>query len=536
MLASTLRPTPIPDAQSSHELPIAAIPSSRFRRFRVIAAVITCLADVLRMRIAGNLTRPVLFRRIRELVEQLSGLWVKIGQLASLRIDLLPTELCRELSKLQNRATGFPSVVAREILTRELGRPIEDVFDHFEDVPIAAASIGQVHRAHLRVEDCWVAVKIQRPHIAAMYQRDLSLLRAAMKFLRFIGFMPHMRWHEVTWEVEQVMIEELDYRFEGAYAKRMRRQLSAHDVYAPVVYRAHTTPRLLVMEFVPGVLMSDYLTFAARDPQAAAEWCRENEIDPRALAVKLLDSLMRQVFEDNLFHGDLHPGNILVLRGGKCALIDFGTCGFTESAFMEKWRELFRTFGTRDFSRIVDIYFLICASTPNVDLREIREEIIQRVHEWKVRTGVPQVPFGDKSVDNIAVAITKILAGTGFELGWAYLRVRRALASLDASVMELYPDIDYPKLSRKHFGWAFDRAARKAVLNLPGEMARAVGVTLELAHRLPDDFQMQMAGMRQQVQVLGGDILKIGDMVFGMAKRVAIAGVLFAAALAWQVR
>lgn len=536
MLARKLRPSPIPDAQSGHELPVAGIHSARFRRLRVIIAVFSCLLDVVRMRLSGHLDRPVLFRRIRELIEQLSGLWVKIGQLASLRIDLLPTELCRELSKLQNRASGFPSALARELLERELGRPIDEVFEYFEDIPIAAASIGQVHRAKLKLEKTWVAVKIQRPYIAGMYERDLDLLRMAMNFLRFVGFMPHMRWHEVTWEVEQVMIEELDYRYEGSYAKRMRRQLKAHGVHAPKVFRRYTTKTLLVMEFVDGVLMSDYIAYSSRDPQGAANWCRENDVDPRALTVKLLDSLMRQVFEDNLFHGDLHPGNILVLRGGECCLIDFGTCGFSESAFMEKWRELFRTFGTRDFSRIVDIYFLICASAPNVDLREVREEIIQRVHEWKVRTGVPQLPFGEKSVDNIAVAITKILASTGFELGWAYLRLRRALASLDASVMELHPDIDYPKLSRQHFGWAFDRAARKAILSLPSETARAVGVTLGMARRLPDDFQMQMAAMRQQVQVLGGDIIKIGDLVFAMFKRVALAGAVLAAAVLLEVR
>jgi ubiquinone biosynthesis protein len=480
------------------------------------------------------LSRELLFRRIRELIESLSGLWVKAGQLASLRIDLLPMELCRELAKLQNRATGFSIDNVKAILRADLGRPLEDVFEWFDDVPLAAASIGQVHCARLKTEGAHVAVKIQRPNVADVYRRDLQLLRMIAGFIKWVGWMPHGRWHELVWEVELVMIEELDYRYEGAYARRMRRNLARNGILAPKIYRTYTTQRVLIMEFMHGVLMSDYIHYAARDPEGAAAWRKANGVDAEKLAVVLLDGLLQQIFEDNLFHGDLHPGNILVLKGGRCALIDFGTCGFTENAFLDKWRELLRTFGTKDLSRIVDLYFLVCSSSPDIEMGPVRDEIIQRVYEWKRRTDVEGLPFSDKSMDNIAVQIVKILVGSGFELGWSYLRIRRALQSLDASVMELYPTINYPYLSRIHFRAAMERTAVKMARELPTATARAISTTMDMANRIPEVFTMQMDAVRKQIQVLGGDILNIGEMMMSMTRRVAFSAAALFIVYLWR--
>lgn len=508
--------------------------SARFRKLSVLLRIAWLGFELLHLWLTRRFTLEYLYVGIRELIEGLSGLWIKAGQLASLRIDLFPLELCRELAKLQNRATGFSTDQVRKILQDELRRPLGSVFDHFEERPLAAASIGQVHRAHLREEDLWVAVKVQRPNIAEVYARDVELMRLFASFLKFIGFFPHARWHEAVWEIELVMVEELDYRYEGAYAKQMRRSLRPHGILAPRIHAKYTTSRVLVMEFMQGALMSDYLELASRDPAAAKVWRKQNGIKPKKLATTLLRSLMWQIFEDNLFHGDLHPGNIMLLRGGKCALIDFGTCGFTEAAFLHKWQELFRSFGTRELTRIADLYFAICAASPIGDLRPVREEMIHSIHEWAVRAGVSVLPFGEKSVDNIAVTITKILVGHKFEMGWAYLRIRRALASLDASVMELYPTINYPGLSRDYFQDALNRAVNRAAGDIQHDGLRAVEQTVGLIQRMPDEISMQMDAIRQQQRVLGGDILNIRDMVLGVAKRIAVSAALLGTVLIWR--
>ena len=153
---------------------------------------------------------------------------------------------------------------------------------------------------------------------------------------------PHMRWQDMLWEVEQLMAEELDYNYEIANIRRMKKVLSRHNIYVPKVFSHYCSERVLVMEFIHGVVMADYLKVAASDPLRLKAWCEENNVEPRRLGKRLFFSNLRQLFEDNLFHGDLHPGNIVLLRDSRIAFIDLGSIGFSDRDFLEKYALYFR--------------------------------------------------------------------------------------------------------------------------------------------------------------------------------------------------
>src|SRR5258706_176286 len=143
-------------------------------------------------------------RLVRGMLEELGGLWIKAGQLLSLRIDMFSREFCHELAKLQSQADGFTPAVARKIIEEDIG-PIDVVFDQFEDMPFATASIGQIHRARLRLERVWVAVKVQRPYLKEKFEHDLKLIEWVVRPFAGLRALEHMRLHEAVWEIRHMI-------------------------------------------------------------------------------------------------------------------------------------------------------------------------------------------------------------------------------------------------------------------------------------------------------------------------------------------
>src|SRR5262249_47012461 len=151
----------------------------------------------------------------------------------------------------------------------ELGRPLSEVFDRFDDQPIAAASIGQVHRARLRQEKVEVVVKVQRPSVEITFRSDLAWIRRLVHTFHRLGLWPHMRWKDLILELDEIVLEEVDYRYELAAARRMRWVLRSHDIYVPKTFRAYTSRRVLVQEYIAGVTMSEYVTILRHTPEIA---------------------------------------------------------------------------------------------------------------------------------------------------------------------------------------------------------------------------------------------------------------------------
>lgn len=515
MLSPRLIPTRLIDPALRPKLVIADLaPPSRLRTVAVVTSLAGFLFALLRLRVRGELTSGTAGALLRDRFERLGGLWLKAGQLLSLRIDLFPQAFCQELAKLQNRSVGFPTPLARAIVEADLGAPIEQYFDEFAERPFAVASIGQVYRARLRQEGVYVAVKVQKPYAPEMFARDLVFIRWVVRLLQFVRFRSHMRWDLGYDELCEVMKEELDFHYEASSMRRMRTSLRGHKIYVPRVFSRYSSKRVLVSEFIHAVLMADYIRMADTEPENLAAWLTENNVDPRKVAKRLIHSIFRQLLENNLYHGDLHPGNIVLLRDSRIALIDFGSTNFTEREYLQRFRMFIRALATRDYAKAGDLCLMLTASLPNIDTEEVKEKIVHALRAWATRTLVRELPYHDKSLDNATIQVVTILVDYRCTMAWAWLRIHRALTTLDTSLIYLYPDVNYTRMLQRYFR-AAERRRYKEMLGpeLVRRSLNAYGMGLDIQERINEYTLFQGMLVRRQAQVFRGATSKVSAVM-----------------------
>jgi predicted unusual protein kinase regulating ubiquinone biosynthesis (AarF/ABC1/UbiB family) len=283
-------------------------------------------------------------RRIEHTIVELQGLFIKVGQLISIMTNFLPEAFRRELEGLQDAVPPRPYLDIEARLREEHGRPPTEVFEHFEEVPIASASIGQVHLARL-TDGTKVAVKVQYPHIEEVVRRDLLTLR---RIFRIVGwFVPYSGFEELYREIRGIVLEELDYRAEAANAARIAANFEGRtDVAFPQVVQPLSTARVLVTQFEPGCKITD------------RSGVRQLDLDRGALARQVVEVYCQQIFTDGVYHADPHPGNLLVRRtepGGAPQLVflDFGAIAEIPGHVRAGIVELIQGALARDTRRIV---------------------------------------------------------------------------------------------------------------------------------------------------------------------------------------
>lgn len=480
-------------------------PPSRARPLLLAFVLGTTLLRLFWMRLTRRGTERTRALLIRAMLERLGGLWIKVGQLLGMRRDLFSPDFCDVLSALQDHATGFDFAYTREVIENDLGRRLEDIFSEFEEEPFAAASIGQIHRAVLRREGINVAVKVRRPTIAATVAGDIRFVTLLCNTAVRVGFFPSFRWQDFQRELDRTLSEELDYRFEATAIRDMRRNLKRHGLYAPKVFRDHLSERVLVMEFVRGALMSDVLRLRHLEPERLDRWLTENNIDRSKVGRRLFLSLARQIFEDNYFHGDLHPGNIVLLRDSRIALIDFGSVGWLEADFLQQYNDLQYALARQQYAKAADLFLLLAPELPPIDLEPCKTELATFMRNWALRARTPKLPFSQKSVGYAYGEMSSTLTRYRIPATWAFLRINRAQFTLDTSLRELYPEMDYFKLMRRYNEQAGRRRARRAfapahigrqaadlLIDLPGLVKGAVEESfydLEYVRRRARTFQ-----------------------------------------------
>lgn len=299
-------------------------------------------------------------KRFRETLERLGPAFVKFGQLLSLRRDMLPEIYIEELQKLQDNVAPFSGAQARAIVERELGRPVHELFSEFDEAPLAAASIGQVHAARL-FDGTSVVVKVQRPGIEPIIQADLNILRfLARRLERYVRESRRFGPLDLVEEFAQIITEELDYRIEGRNGDRLREDLQDDPcVFVPRIYWDFTTSRVLTMERSLGHKM--------------AEQTDAHPADRKRLAGNLMASFLKQVFEHGFFHGDPHPGNVFVRADGRLCFHDFGIMGQLSAHDQESLAQLILAVSSADVPWMVDAYFDM-----GVAAREVNREAFTR--------------------------------------------------------------------------------------------------------------------------------------------------------------
>ncbi len=277
-------------------------------------------------------------RILREHMIQMRGVLIKIGQFMSSRVDILPEEYTDELSKLQDQVppTAFPEIARR--VTQELG-PMDEVFSSFDEEPIASASLGQVHKACLKDGDC-IVVKVQYPGIEDVIAADIKTLKFVIRILRVLY--RHINLDVIYSEFSRIVGEELDYIQEGKNAETFARNFGKNPrIKIPIVYWPFTTSKVLTLEYLEGIKITGFDEIDARG------------IDRREVSKVLAEAYAQMFFQDGLFHGDPHPGNIFVCPGPEVILVDFGMVDRISAPRREALRRAFAAVVDRDSLNLV---------------------------------------------------------------------------------------------------------------------------------------------------------------------------------------
>ncbi len=363
--------------------------------------------------------------RIREALEELGPIFVKFGQTLSTRRDLLPEDIADELVKLQDRVPPFPGEEARKIIEKSLGKPVLEIFREFDETPLASASIAQVHTARLHTgED--VVVKVLRPGIEKRIRSDLALLYELAKLARrFLPDARRLRPVEVVAEFEKTIIDELDLVREAANASEIRRHFENSEMlYIPKIYWDYTRQDTMVMEKVGGIPVGD-----------VARLKREG-VDLKILADRGVEIFFTQVFRDNFFHADMHPGNIFVGPNNQYIAIDFGIVGTLTKADQHYVAENLHAFFKRDYRRCAEMH--IESGWVPADTRvEEFESAIRTVSEPIFEKPLKEISYG-----HLLLRLFQVARRFDMQVQPQLVLLQKTLLNIEGLGRDLYPELD----------------------------------------------------------------------------------------------
>ena len=371
---------------------------------------------------ASKLATPEFARRLRLTLEDCGGMFVKFGQIASTRTDLLPEVLTTELATLQSSARPVPADEIREVIERELGATVEEEFASFDFEPLAAASIGQTHRAVLKTGER-VVVKVQRPGIEDVVHRDDAVLRLAAGVIdRRVEAARQLGVKRLAEELITSLERELDYGAEASSGVAFLGHLEGKEgIAAPIVYQSLSTRRVLVMEEIDGVTVADHGAVEAVPPSADV------------LATRLLQSFLDQVLRDGLYHADPHPGNIFVDRIGTLWFLDFGAVGRLSPIVLESLQEMAIGFQLNDPVVLARASVHLAGGDEGGDSRALEADIGLVLSEG----------LGSGSFDPAAMSMMlDIMNRHGLEVPGAMTVLSRALLTLEGTLRTINPSFN----------------------------------------------------------------------------------------------
>jgi ubiquinone biosynthesis protein len=308
--------------------------------------------------------------RVRMALEELGPTFIKLGQILSTRPDLVPLEYSHELSKLQDNVPPFSYEEVKTIIAQELKKTPEELFDRFELEPLAAASIGQVHRARLPAGD-EVVVKVQRPGIQKTVEVDLEiLLHLASLMERHVEEMVVQRPTRIVEEFARSLEREIDYTIEAYQTERFSRQfMGDHTVYVPTVYREYNSSRVLTIEYVEGIKVSNIQAL------------KNSGCDLKTLAENGADLVMKQIFVHGFFHADPHPGNIFILPNNIVCFLDFGMMGRIHQEEREDFTDFVTSLATKNERKITESALKLTTYDTEPDRAELERDLMDLMDE-----------------------------------------------------------------------------------------------------------------------------------------------------------
>ena len=363
--------------------------------------------------------------RVRRALEDLGPIFVKFGQILSTRRDLLPDDLAVELAKLQDRVPPFPGEQARALIERAWGRPVGAVLDAFDPVPLASASIAQVHTGRLK-DGTQVVVKVLRPGIQSTIRQDLGLLFTVARLAeRYWKDGRRLRPVEVVAEYEKTIYDELDLQREAANASQLRRNwLGSEMIYIPEIYWEWTRSGVMVMERIYGT------------PVSEVDRLKAQGVSLRKLGERGVEIFFTQVFRDNFFHADMHPGNVFVEPSGRYIAIDFGIVGTLNSEDQRYLAENLLAFFQRDYRRVAELHVESGWVPVGTRVDEF-ESAIRTVCE-----PIFQKPLAEISFGHFLLRLFQTARRFNMEVQPQLVLLQKTLLNIEGLGRQLYPELD----------------------------------------------------------------------------------------------
>lgn len=404
--------------------------------------------------------------RLRLALNEMGPVYVKFGQILSTRRDLLPPDIADELALLQDQVPPFPGEQARAIVEEALGERVEAVFAGFDEQPLASASIAQVHAATLK-DGREVVVKVVRPGIRKQLRRDIDLLLYIAGLAdRYWEGSERVRPREIIAEFESFVFDELDMQREAANASMLRRNFEgSNELHIPEVHWTWCKEQVLVMERVSGVPVSDI------------EALRAAGVDLPKLARRGIKLFYQQVFRDNLFHADMHPGNIFVdvtdPDNASYIAMDFGIVASLTPKDLYYITENFMALFNRDYFRVAELHVQAGWVPADTRLDEM-EAAVRAVGEPNFTRPLNEISFG-----KLLLKLFQVARRFNLTIQPQLLMLQKTLLNIEGLGRQLYPDLDIwavakPELEsiirEKH---GFDETARKLADNMPGWIGKA---------------------------------------------------------------
>ncbi len=390
-------------------------------------------------RLWGHTDRNVAERsaQLRKLLTDLGPTFIKVGQALSTRPDLVRKDYLEELTKLQDQLPSFPSQEAFARIESELGRPITEIYAQISPEPVAAASLGQVYKAQLHSGE-WVAVKVQRPHLRERLSLDLYLIRWASTWLG--PWLPLNLGNTLTAVVDEFgrkLFEEIDYLHEGRNCERFAEYFRGDpDVYVPRIFWAYSTRRVLTLEWIEGIKLTD------------VERIRAANLEVKQLVRIGVVAGLKQLLEYGFFHADPHPGNLFALADGRLAYIDFGMMDQLTEAMKECLVDALVHLVDRDYNALIDDFIHLGFLQPDVN----RQELIPALET--VLADVLNQEVGNFNFKTATDQFSDLMYRYPFQVPSHFALVIRSLVTQEGVALSLYPQfrivgVAYPYVAKR---------------------------------------------------------------------------------------
>ena len=363
------------------------------------------------------------WERIRMAAEELGPTFIKLAQILSNRPDIIPEALVKEFEKLQDHVPPFEFVKVKEIVERETGKKLDVIFEEFNEVPMASASIGQVHKAKLRTGE-EVVVKVQRPDVEETIALDLGIIKEAVKRTdRYLKKQGILNGEEVVRVFDRAITKELDYMNEARNIDRFRTTYRHRtDFYVPKAYREFSTNKVLIMEFVNGCKITDV--------KQLKEW----GLSPARIVEKGMDIYLSQIFEYGYFHGDPHPGNVLVREDGTILLLDFGMVGQLMKKDKYAFAGIFIAMSRHDARDMANQLRKLAVEDNITDMRQLVYDLNDLIDDYAY------LDVSESSIQDVIQRLQKIMYDYHITVPGGVFLIFRAFAILEGIGKKLHPN------------------------------------------------------------------------------------------------